>query len=390
MSKDNVLTLQLPGSKIVFTRYLYIKDEVKIALLMAILNKSDDAIFWAYELIYSGFKNELFALIWQIYYDFFATLNPSFSSYLIKKETEYLMTKEDRFISAIIQDLLIRPFNTDIFMMRKICDLFEVENEKIETTEQFDIAMDHWFKTEDYRNLACYILNNNNVLSDLDVYKYVLKWFKLTNQARLIKDYLNVVTTVNCQYQHNVSIKIILLAHIMSVVSKNKKLIKGKNFYMIVEPEEVVQYETIEASDDLKSYRILRNGCICGIDDQKFLNLFSLERRKIINLLVVYNENWLYHASFSPIWFDRIKMYKGYIDYEHQTVKFISDNWEEEFYSRYGYEPDEQPLSVKLKSISDINCEKNWIQFYEKYKKNGLIEIDEDELEELNAEPVVY
>ena len=275
-------------------------------------------------------------------------------------------------------------------MMRKICDLFEVENEKIETTEQFDIAMDHWFKTEDYRNLACYILNNNNVLSDLDVYKYVLKWFKLTNQARLIKDYLNVVTTVNCQYQHNVSIKIILLAHIMSVVSKNKKLIKGKNFYMIVEPEEVVQYETIEASDDLKSYRILRNGCICGIDDQKFLNLFSLERRKIINLLVVYNENWLYHASFSPIWFDRIKMYKGYIDYEHQTVKFISDNWEEEFYSRYGYEPDEQPLSVKLKSISDINCEKNWIQFYEKYKKNGLIEIDEDELEELNAEPVVY
>jgi hypothetical protein len=178
----------------------------------------------------------------------------------------------------------------------------------------------------------------------------------------------------------------------MSVVSKNKKLVKGKNFYMIVEPEDVVQYETIEVSDDLKSYRILRNGCICSINDQKYINLFSLERRKISNLLNIYNEEWLYHASFSPTWFDRIKMYKGYIDYEHRKVNFISDDWEEEFYSRYGYEPDEQPTSVKIRSISEINsdCNNNWIQFYEKYKENGLIHVDNDELEQLNSEQIIY
>ena len=388
MSKDNVLTLPVPGSNLIFTRYLYIKDEVKLALLMAILNKSDDAIFWAYELLYSGFKYELFNLIWKIYYDFFATLNPSFSSYLIKKQTEYLSTKEDRFISAIIQDLIIRPFNTDVFIMRKICELFEIETEKIETPEEFDQTMDHWLKTEDYRSIAYYILNNNNknLLTDVDIYKYVLKWFKLTNQSRLLKDYLSAITS--CQLV--VNSRIILLAHIMSVVSKNKKLIKGKNFYMIVEPEDVVQYETIETSDDLKSYRILRNGCICSINDQKYINLFSLERRKISNLLNVYNEEWLYHASFSPTWFDRIKMYKGYVDYEHKKVNFISDNWEEEFYSRYGYEPDEQPTSVKTKSISEINGDNTWIQFYEKYKENGLIHVDNDELEELNSEPIVY
>ena len=32
--KDDVYTIPLPGSNLVFTRYLYIKDEVKIAFLI--------------------------------------------------------------------------------------------------------------------------------------------------------------------------------------------------------------------------------------------------------------------------------------------------------------------------------------------------------------------
>jgi hypothetical protein len=385
MSKDNVLTLPVPGSNLVFTRYLYIKDEVKIALLISVLNKSNDAIFWAYELLHSGFKYELFALFWKIYYDFFATLNPSFSSYLIKKQTEYFSTKEDRFISAIIQDLIIRPFNTDIFMMRQICELFETDAE-IENSNKFDEKLDHWLKTEDYRSIACYILTNKDTSTDLDIYKYVLNWFKLTNQSRLVKDYLNAMISS----YNSASNKIILLAHIMSIVSKNRNLIKGKNFYMLVEPEDVIQFETIESSDDLESYRILRNGCICGIDDQKYLNLFELVRNKMINLSDTYNDKWLYHASFSPIWFDRIKLYKGYVDYEHKQVKFISEDWEEDFYSRYGYEPDEQPLNVKNKSISNINRDNDWIKFYEMYKNNGLIDVTEEELEEMNTDTIVY
>ena len=88
--KDDILTLQLPGSDLVFTQYLYIKEEVRLALLVSILNKSNDAIFWAYELYYSGFKYELLNLIWKIYYDFFATLNPAYESYLLKKHKELL------------------------------------------------------------------------------------------------------------------------------------------------------------------------------------------------------------------------------------------------------------------------------------------------------------
>ena len=126
--KDNIFTIPLPNSELIFTRYLYVKDEVRLALLASILKKSDDAIFWAYELYYSGFKHELFELLWNIYYDFFATLNPSFESYFLKKHGEWIINNEeyDTLVSSIVQSLLFRPFNTDVFMLRNICETFEI------------------------------------------------------------------------------------------------------------------------------------------------------------------------------------------------------------------------------------------------------------------------
>jgi hypothetical protein len=32
-----------------FTRYLYEKEEVKLAFVTSLINKKDEAIFWAYE-----------------------------------------------------------------------------------------------------------------------------------------------------------------------------------------------------------------------------------------------------------------------------------------------------------------------------------------------------
>ena len=54
-------------SHIIFTRYLYLKDEVEIALLASLLNKKDDALFWAFELYFSGFESELIEILWKIY-----------------------------------------------------------------------------------------------------------------------------------------------------------------------------------------------------------------------------------------------------------------------------------------------------------------------------------
>jgi hypothetical protein len=405
MTKDDVLTISLNGSNLILTRYLYLKDEVKLSLLMAILNKSDDAIFWAYELFYSGFKHELFQFIWIMYYDFFATLNPSFEAYLIKKQTEYLSKSfEERHISSLIQNLIIRPFNTDVFMMRKMCELFETESCSFNDTEEIKCKLKEWIETCDYRSIAYFILSNdsdkNRKISNREIYEYVLFVFEETGlkllKTQLLKEYSNTSKiTVNPA--------IILLTKIMALFSKQKQLIKGRNFYVKVFPEEVVQYETIIATNGIKAYRILRNACVCSIDEHKWLQLFALERnnvgsksgkvKDVINKNI-HNENWLYHASFSPIWFDRIKLHKGYIDYVNCVVHFTDSELEEAFYSIYDYEPDEQPLFVKIrtKMIEDSQEErrKTWKQFYEKYRNTGFIEIDCDELDALDEEPIKY
>jgi hypothetical protein len=59
-------------SDIILTRYLYVKDEVLFSLWKSILLKNiDEALFWGYELYYSGFQEETFVLLMKLYYEFY-------------------------------------------------------------------------------------------------------------------------------------------------------------------------------------------------------------------------------------------------------------------------------------------------------------------------------
>lgn len=101
---------------------------------------------------------------------------------------------------------------------------------------------------------------------------------------------------------------------------------------------------------------------------------------------------WLYHAAFSPVWFNRIKSCKGYVDYQNQEVKFLSEDGEEVFHSKYNLEPDEQPLFVKENALNltKENNTSSWQQFFARYKRDGLIDAYEEELDALNDEPLKY
>ena len=60
-------SLCISTEPILFTRYLYNKTEVKQSLFISRLQRNlDEAMFWAYELYYSGFKKELINLLWTI------------------------------------------------------------------------------------------------------------------------------------------------------------------------------------------------------------------------------------------------------------------------------------------------------------------------------------
>jgi hypothetical protein len=81
-----------------------------------------------------------------------------------------------------------------------------------------------------------------------------------------------------------------------------------------------------------------------------------------------YINNWLYHASFSPLWRERIQEFHGIIDHVSQNVVFPDDDCFDDFYSLYGYDTEEQPLEVQRKSLGIGNERQMTIQdFIETY-----------------------
>ena len=402
--RDESFSIDLPLSNIVLTRYLYLKDEVKLAFLVSLLNKSDDAIFWAYELYYSGFKMEFYNYIWQIYYDFFATLNPSFEQYL-NKMLKCNNKTEDKLVSTIVQDLLIRPFNTDIFFLRTICSLFEIEcsfvsitntgNTLLKSTSILYEQLTKWIDDKDFKSIAQYILNivtldtSDKVLyfiysGAIDVFADIYK-VKLS-KTKLLKEFGVAQERINNDFGK----KILLLVKIMTMFSLKEKLVKGKNFYIVVDPEDIIQYETIEATS-IRHYKVLDVARICGIDDMKHLSLFRLERETLKGIILkdLYFNNWLYHASFSPVWFNRIKKYRGYVDYTKMSVEFVNEDMMQLFYDKYGYEPDEQSQNTTDKCLKH-NDGINWTAFHNNFKTNSLFLIDEEFIEELNNDKIRY
>ena len=399
IKQDNTFSFDLPKSDLIFTRYLYIKDEVRIALLVSILNKSDDAIFWAFELYYSGFKYELIELIWKIYYDFFATLNPSYEAYLLKQcklfcsdnnETQQIL------VSSIIQDLLFRPCNMDIFIIRNIYELFEndityhKDITEIKCLDDLYKNMIYWLNNNDLRSMIEWILNINiNTIKHEQIYNICLVFFEdkiKISKRKLMKDFITAITN------NNISPNIILLSKIITLVSMKEGLKKGKSIYIKVYLEDIIPYETIIGSNEIKHYRILEQAYMCGIDDFECLSLFKLTRNKY-NITDLYLNNWEYQASFSPVWMDRIRKHKGYIDYTNQAVKFIEEPDDEivqKFYEKYGLEPDEQKKTIQDKSIGDIKKQNNWKWFYNTFKRNSLFEVFDEELEEMDNNRIVY
>lgn len=76
---------------VVLTRYLYIKQDVLVSLLLSIVNKDwPQSLFWTCELYYSGFQEELVEFVWVIFRDCFQKYNPKLTKY-IEKQYEQAM-----------------------------------------------------------------------------------------------------------------------------------------------------------------------------------------------------------------------------------------------------------------------------------------------------------
>ena len=371
------------NKEIQFTRYLYEKDEVKLALTLSILNKKEEAIFWAYELYYSGFQSELVAVFWSLYYDFYYTLNPSFEKYLQTRLKKNLALDMDsvNYISMIVNNFMIRPHTMDVFMLKQIVDICDFDKTDIQdyivssenSIEVMRRELISALRTNDFMMLASLILIDIKDEHIDEAFEVATNYFVTENGFKKKAH----------DYDKNATNKRVLIlcriVHYFTAVA-NKKL--GKNLYVHVEPEEVVLYETIHVSEDLVPRKILPLAKIYSIDTDNYLSLFDL-KRETQDIKTAYYYDWLYYASHSSLWKSRILKHNGVIDQKNHKVEFDDDDIDG-FYDDYGYEPDEQTLEVENKTIQDIRKERNWLSFYKEHNINGVVEIEDDILSSID------
>ena len=373
-----------------FTRYLYEKDEVKLALILCILNKKEESIFWAYELYYSGFNTELTHLFWTIYYEFYYTLNPSFEKYLLNKLKSNLIWDSncDYYLAMIIHNFIIRPFNMDIFMLKQVVNMCDFETG--------DVILESILHCEDYLILASLLLSEIKEECLMDTFIKGIQYF-IEKGLRIDKNKcVTQYTTLLDSIYHSTpnQKRVILLARIMNYFSSIKNIKMGKHIYIHIEPEEVIVYKTIYADLKIVNYipilpadKILSLAAVCQIDPYNYLSLFQL-KRETNNIIQAYRDQWLYYSSFSPLWKERIEKHHGQIDKENKKIIFEeqedSDDNEQAFYDEFGYEPDEQKREIQNKTIQEIKREKTWLTFYGEHKTKGIIELDDDILNDMD------
>lgn len=374
-----------------FTRYLYEKDEVKLTLITSILNKKEDSVFWAYELYYSGFITELVELLMNIYYDFYASLNQSFESYLYKKIKilSDSTSEHGELLSVIVNNFMIRPHTVDVFFMRKMSKelsfvmLFVKNYHKTFDFKIVKTELTQLLEIEDYLSIArliFYDIYTDHLPNILEVFvdHFIEKGLTL-KKKRILQDYFE---KTNVEFS---IIKSMLFSRLIHFASLLKNVKMGKNLYVHIESEDVVMYETIEAdlhekgngnkSAILPAYRILSIATLYAIDEDNYLSLFQLKRESL-DIVEAYQNHWLYHASFSPLWKQRIKLFHGVINNKKKTVDFKNDDDIEYFYELYGLEPDEQTTEIQNKILSPIVKKRSWFEFYLQHKNRGIIDID--------------
>lgn len=363
-------------SELIFTRYLYIKDEVELALVTSLLTKNEKSLFWAYELYYSGFNKELFILLWQIYYDFYASLNPTFWEYMTKKEKEKNKDKdnESQIIASIISNLLIRNCNLDGFLLRH-------QTKYNKNAKGISDNILYWLKNNNITSLSEYILYSCDLCNLQLTLNIILEHFKYSDVDTL-KEQKKWTKAI---HHSSINPRSHLLSILLSILSVNKGYKLSRNMYVIVDSSKLEEYKTIVITPKFnRAYKILEKAYKYAIDEDDYLSLFMLNRDTLSSTLTnIYYYHWEYYASFSPIWNKRITDLHGIINNETKTILFKeetsdTDNNEQLFYEQFGYEPDEQAREIQQKSIQPIRQLRSWATFYDSFKNNGIYDIELD------------
>jgi hypothetical protein len=370
------------------TRYLYELTEVKASLILALLNKDiKQSLYWAFEYYYSGCPYDSTNFIIQIFYDFYYVLNSTFEKYLFVNLKKITLENEREdlalFIKLILENLILRPFTLDVFILRHM-------------GVQFEINLNHI--TDPSAEIVSSILDINNYIYFAAILMQHIDFNKNVNIEKL---HSNVVDVMSKHYKINAKMKKKETATLLKYCLPNEPTLKRTillskivNYFYINKGSKIhrslyIENDIIVQHNELQFYKTTYHTNLKNVatynSNQLFMGIFQLERFNNLNIdfKLKYLNNWEFYAFDMPFWNHLFANYHAFKNIDNKKIVFETESDEEQFYYDFQFSPDEESLEVQNLSIGLILKVSDLNPFYEKFGGKNIIPFDKQFIDDL-------
>lgn len=368
-------------SNVVFTRYLYLLDDARHALVGAILEREkEQALFWAYEIYFSGFYDELVTTLWECYYNFYAVDHSVIEATISKKQSAVVEdTDRELFVSTFVLTMVFRQHNIDVFLLREIGKRVTFEDETKDSFRQLLVS-------RDFEMIAQYISNNTPTKKACqDLSKEAQSYFQEMNITKT--PLLRKLTHPTIAPHH------LLLVRIMQYYTYLVQISDAQEGATAKQEKKVL---IVTGTPDLaKKYGSDNEAKYTTTDLRKRLNAMHLpspitsnyagvvKPNQHANALDAFRANWMVPCiTHTPLWKDRFTSYGARLDTDG-VLKWASDDKEEEFYEKYWYDQDEWSKKDQERHIPPITATS--LTDFVAHKHSGLYTPDKDILIQCNT-----
>ena len=367
------------------TRYLYSRDEVELSFVVSLLEKKDimECYFWAFELYYSGY--DISQLIWKIFYDFYFHYNSKLEVIIHNKLAKWRENNDYKNIAYIIQNLFRSKISHVVFTLRQriLHDNYKYEFKPkrgrrpnwLNKYEKKYIPLIIAISNSDYYKIAYYLyylIDNNTHDITYAIFVSIMKYFSLDHEHdhyMRIDNFTENALNDDVQkywdlreYSDDKHYLLSMIVHLMTNTNTNKK---SSNILVIPREKHLEWIINTETETNYPPYRSLKNKRIYKINS--LIGSFKLVRNNFCHSetldLKFINTCWETYAYNTPCWKKRFIEYNGGFD-DRNKIIFDNDDNLENFYEKYGYEPDEQTSEIQDMSIGYIDkiSKKDWYE----------------------------
>ena len=261
-----------------FTRYLYNWVEVKHSLFISILNKNnDEALFWAYELYYSGFQEDLFEFLFKIYNNVFELLNPELHIYLNKiKNIWEEDNSKDWVVASFIYTLNTREYSIDNFVTTYLNVNCKITNTMISNKPKLCVNLDNSV-CEPFQNISNII--PRKVLQHVSKYRICKEYENIFGSFTIpdYNDYLKIFYEDWLYYCKDTPIWLERIQNYNGIIDNENKKIIFKNDNDFEKFYELWNYDTDEQDANVVQNRV-------GTPNQKQMSIIQFCKKYKANI----------------------------------------------------------------------------------------------------------